>query len=130
LQVAVLVSVSDFAARPADHILLLQIHSMYNTLMHCHGQHAGLDAHELRELKFKDHDRFQDRLHALTAAHRAQTKANQTRKVKCEAECREFLEMRYELAKEAVKYEMLVKRLERLRPTSMRLSIQPAAGDK
>ena len=39
----VLVSVPEFAARPTDHILLLQVHSIYCSLGSKHGQHAGIE---------------------------------------------------------------------------------------
>jgi hypothetical protein len=41
-QVPVLVSVQEYADRPADHILLLQVHSIYSSLASRHGQHAGI----------------------------------------------------------------------------------------
>jgi hypothetical protein len=41
-QVPVLVSVQEYADRPADHILLLQVHSIYSCLASRHGQHAGI----------------------------------------------------------------------------------------
>lgn len=56
LQVPVLVSVSELAARPADHMLVLQSHLILNSLMNGHGQHAGLDAQALLLLRFKDHE--------------------------------------------------------------------------
>ena len=55
LQVAVLVSVSEFAARPADHMFLLQIHSILNALGNRFGQYAGVSYDNARESAFFRH---------------------------------------------------------------------------
>ena len=113
LNVPVFVSACEFGARPADHILLLQVHSIFNALQSRHGQHAGLAAPALRDLRFKDHERLLQRLSHLTSTQQLQAEALLHKKSALEAECRALLEVRYQRAMEAVKYELLVRRHER-----------------
>lgn len=54
----------------------------------------------------------------MSAAVRLHTDTFQQRKKALEEECRELLETRYQRAMEAVKYELLVKRNDRLRDVS------------
>ena len=79
------------------------------------GQHAGLDAHALRDLKFKDHDRLLELLARLTSSQQEQIEALQHKTSMLETECGELLETRYHRAMEAVKYELLARKQERRR---------------
>ena len=62
LDVPIMISAPEFAACPADFILLLQVHLIWGTLSNHQDQHAGLDTPALRDLQFKDHGRLLHRL--------------------------------------------------------------------
>ncbi|EKX38680.1 hypothetical protein GUITHDRAFT_144071 [Guillardia theta CCMP2712] len=117
--ISVIIEPKEFLLRPSDDIFLLQLNLIFTCLYNRHGQHAGIDVLSLGELRlkdqklyaeqdetccrFKDHNRLQERLNRIMAAHSARADDLTRAKALLEDECKELLEIRYEKAMEAVR---------------------------